>query len=234
MFATLPVSRPRTERSLAQALASLSVHAGLIIGAVHVTQGAAAMVARRPLDSTAVYVQPIAQRTQPTTAAVSSAAVTPSAPTFAAIAPPTGIPTGIPPIDLGAAVVPSQFTGGGAAGGLDHDGVGVGDSGATSAGPRDFTQAEVDVPVRYLGGGEPSYPAALKQAGVEGAVTLQFVVSTKGAVEPASVRLIGSALPAFEGAAREAILRARFAPASRRGVAVRQLVQQRVVFEVKP
>ncbi len=233
MFSTLPVSSPRTERSLAQTLASLTVHAGVIVGAVHVTQSAAAMVAPRPMDSTAVYVQPIAPSPAASAVAPSATQATSTAPTFSTIAPPTGIPIGIPPIDLGAAIVPSQFTGGGAAGGVDHVGVGLGDSSGAASSPRDFTQEEVDIAVRYLGGGEPVYPQTLKQAGVAGRVTLRFVVDARGQVEPASVRVIGEALPAFEAAAREAILRARFEPAKVRGKAVRQLVQQRVRFEVR-
>ena len=72
-----------------------------------------------------------------------------------------------------------------------------------------------------------------RKSGVAGEVTLQFVVNADGKVEPASVRVISSTLYGFEAAAREAILRARFEPATIRGKEVRQLVQQRVRFEVR-
>jgi TonB family protein len=215
---------------LTQLLGSLVVHAGLVVGAVQATQGAAQMVQRSLVDTSAVYVRsiapPAAQLPHAATAATQSAAS--AAPSFSSIAPPTDIPSGIPPVDLSAAFDPSRLTGGGTLPVGVIPAAGSGD-GAT---PRDFTQEEVDIPVRYLGGGEPVFPAALKQAGVAGRVTLRFVVDARGQVEPASVRVIGQALPAFELAAREAILRARFEPAKVRGNAVRQLVEQRMVFEV--
>lgn len=112
--------------------------------------------------------------------------------------------------------------------------VGIGAAGDPgSIGSGQFSSLEVDVPVRYIGGGEPVYPPALRKSGVAGEVTLQFVVNADGKVEPASVRVISSTLYGFEAAAREAILRARFEPATIRGKEVRQLVQQRVRFEVR-
>lgn len=231
MFGTLIASSTHSERSLTQLFGSLVVHVGLVIGAVQATQGAAQMVQRSLVDTSAVYVRsiapPAAQLPQSATVATQSAAS--AAPSFASIAPPTDIPSGIPPVDLGAAFDPSRLSGGGnlPASVLPASGGGDGTT------PRDFTQEEVDIPVRYLGDGEPVYPQALKQAGVAGRVTLRFVVDARGQVEPASVRLIGQALPAFEAAAREAILRARFEPAKVRGKAVRQLVEQRIVFEVE-
>lgn len=230
MFGTLIASSTHSERSLTQLLGSLVVHAGLVVGAVHATQGAAQMVQRSLVDTSAVYVRsiapPSAQLPQSTAAARQSAAT--ASPSFSSIAPPTDIPSGIPPVDLGAAFDPSRLTGGSTLPGGVVPAAGSGDVTV----PRDFTQEEVDIPVRYLGGGEPVYPAALKQAGVAGRVMLRFVVDARGQVEPASVRLIGQALPAFEAAAREAIMRARFEPAKVRGKAVRQLVEQRMVFEV--
>jgi TonB family protein len=233
MFSTLPESRPGTERSFLQALASLTFHAGLIMGAVHVTRGAATMVERRLADTSAIYVQPMA--TTPPVAAHTAPAAAPSTaeqPVFTTIAPPAEIPVGIPSIDLGQTVDPSRFTalGTGAPGSTLGPAVnGVGDPPHVG---RDFTLEEVDVPVSYLGGGEPVYPTALKQAGLSGSVTLQFVVDTAGRVEPASVKVMPRSTAGFESAAREAILRARFSPAGVRGRVVRQLVQQRVLFEM--
>lgn len=230
MFGTLIASSTHSERSLTQLFGSLVVHAGLVVAAVQATQGAAQMVQRSLVDTSAVYVSSIAPPSAhlPQSAATSTQATATAGPSFSSIAPPTDIPSGIPAVDLGGAFDPSPLTGGPAFPGSVVPAGGSGDATA----PRDFTQEEVDIPVRYLGGGEPVFPAALKQAGVAGRVTLRFVVDARGQVEPASVRLIGQALPAFEAAAREAILRARFEPAKVRGKAVRQLVEQRMVFEV--
>ncbi|MBK7596130.1 MAG: energy transducer TonB [Gemmatimonadetes bacterium] len=234
MFGTLIESKPATERSLGQTLFSLTVHGALLVGAVHATQGAAAEVRARLVDSTAVYIRPIdpAEVVHAAPAAPSSSAV-PAGPTFETVTAPIDIPIGIPPVDLGESFDPSRFTGTGTEGPakpLIGSGA-TGDPGAIGSGQ--FSPLEVDVPVHYLGGGEPVYPPALRKSGVAGEVTLQFVVNADGKVEPESVRVIGSTLYGFEAAAREAILRARFEPATIRGKAVRQLVQQRVRFEVR-
>ena len=234
MFGTLIESKPVTERSLGQTLFSLTVHGALLVGAVHATQGAAAEVRARLVDSTAVYIRPIdpAEAMHAAPAATSSSAA-PAGPTFQTVTPPLDIPIGIPPVDLGESFDPSRFTGTGTEGPVQPlVGSGAaGDPGAIGSGQ--FSSLEVDVPVHYLGGGEPVYPPALRKSGVAGEVTMQFVVNADGRVELASVRVISSTLYGFEAAAREAILRARFEPATIRGKAVRQLVQQRVRFEVR-
>jgi|CXWL01.1.fsa_nt_gi protein TonB len=234
MFGTLIESQPATERSLGQTLFSLTVHGALLIGAVHATQGAAAEVRARLVDSTALYIRPIDPVVVVHTApAITTSSAVPAGPTFQTTTPPLDIPIGIPPIDLGQSFDPSRFTGVGTEG-PPRPLIGSGDAvdpGAIGSGQ--FSQLEVDVPVHYLGGGEPVYPPALRQSGVAGEVTLQFVVSDGGKVEPGSLRVISSTLYGFEAAAREAILRARFEPATIRGKPVRQLVQQRVRFEVR-
>jgi TonB family protein len=62
---------------------------------------------------------------------------------------------------------------------------------------------------------------------------LEFVVGTAGKVEPASVRVVESSHPAFESAAREAVIGARFQPARLRSLPVRQITRQRVRFVAK-
>ncbi|MBK6495580.1 MAG: energy transducer TonB [Gemmatimonadetes bacterium] len=234
MFGTLIESKPATERSLGQTLFSLTVHGALLVGAVHATQGAAAEVRVRLVDSTAVYIRPVdPPEVVHAAPAATSPSPLPAEPTFETVTAPIDIPIGIPPIDLGQSFDPSRFTGVGREGPVQPP-VGIGAAGDPgSIGSGQFSSLEVDVPVRYIGGGEPVYPPALRKSGVAGEVTLQFVVNADGKVEPASVRVISSTLYGFEAAAREAILRARFEPATIRGKAVRQLVQQRVRFEVR-
>ncbi len=91
---------------------------------------------------------------------------------------------------------------------------------------------EVDEPVEVIRARQPVYPAALAAAGVDGSVRLEFVVDTAGRGEPGSVRVIGSTTAAFEQAAIDAVLGSEYRAARVRGVAVRQLVQQRIVFRV--
>jgi protein TonB len=232
MFGTLIESQPPTERSLGQTIFSLTLHGALLIGAVRATQGAAAEVRARRVDSTAVFIRPLEQPEVAHAATPTAASAVPAGPTFQTTTPPLDIPIGIPPVDLGDSFDPSRFTGVGSEGPVrPMIGSGAtGDPGPIGSG--EFSRLEVDVPVLYLGGGEPVYPPALRQSGVAGEVTLQFVVGAGGKVEAGSVKMISSTSPGFEAAAREAILRARFEPATIRGKAVRQLVQQKVLFNI--
>lgn len=230
MFGTLIDSKPVSERSLRQALLSLLIHGGLLVGAVRATRGAAEEVRARLVDGAAVFIRPVEPK-PPTAVDAKPSSATPSVttgPSFQTITPPTGIPFGIPPVDLGESFDPSRFTGVGRESGAPGDLVPA----APEMTPRDYTQDEVDDPVRYLGGGDPVFPPALRDAGISGRVVMQFVVDTTGRVEPRSVRILTSSRYGFEQAARDAIGRARFEPARVRGHAVRQLVQQAVVFSV--
>lgn len=105
--------------------------------------------------------------------------------------------------------------------------------GPSSAAPGAFLLEQVDEPVVPLYQPAPRYPPALQQMGVSGRVVVLFVVDTLGTVEPGSWRVLSSTHPAFEAAAREAILRSRFQPARIRGRPVRQLVQQPLGFHVR-
>lgn len=76
------------------------------------------------------------------------------------------------------------------------------------------------------------YPPALFSAGVRGSVLAEFVVNAKGAVEFESLGIVSSTHPLFSDAVRRALERAKYKPAIRGGVAVRQLVQQPFDFMV--
>jgi protein TonB len=93
---------------------------------------------------------------------------------------------------------------------------------------------EVDETVAVLKVAIPRYPKGLETAGVSGRVVLEFVVDTTGRVEPGSLRIVSSATPGFEEAARDAMLATRFRPARARGVRVRQLARQAISFVARP
>lgn len=76
------------------------------------------------------------------------------------------------------------------------------------------------------------YPPALFAAGVKGSVLAEFVVDAAGKVEYESLGIVSSTHPLFSDAVRRALENARYKPAMRRGVAVRQLVQQPFDFMV--
>jgi TonB family protein len=94
-----------------------------------------------------------------------------------------------------------------------------------------YTADEVDVAARLDSGSlRPSYPDSLYRAGVGGRVVLEFTVDTSGAVDPASVDVMASSHPLLTLAVRRALDSARFTPATRRGIRVRQVVQLPVSF----
>lgn len=108
-------------------------------------------------------------------------------------------------------------------------GRGVGEDTLTRA----RTEHEVDQPVRLRSGQPgPRYPELLRSAGVQGQVTMQFVVDTLGVADRNSFTILEASHPLFAVAVREALGRQRFAPAEAGGRPVKQLVVQTFVFNI--
>jgi protein TonB len=104
-------------------------------------------------------------------------------------------------------------------------------------GPGEFDvwiTADVDEPPLLLSAPTPIYPPLLRQAGVQGSVVVRAVVDTFGRAEPASLRVVVSANPGFDGAALACLRRALFRPARIRGRAVRVLVDVPLHFMLRP
>lgn len=77
---------------------------------------------------------------------------------------------------------------------------------------------------------EPIYPAAMRNSGLVGEVTLQFIVNTDGKViEPTVLR---SNNPGFEQAAIEAILKWKFKPGTVDGMPVKTRMQLPISFNL--
>ena len=95
-----------------------------------------------------------------------------------------------------------------------------------------FTADQVDTPAAPDGitPGAVPYPASLRALGVGGVVIAEFVVDTLGRVEPGTFGVVSSTHPLFVDSARDAMARATFIPARRKGQAVRQLVRQPFYF----
>lgn len=106
-----------------------------------------------------------------------------------------------------------------------------GDSvGGTSSAGTIYQESEVDdVPV-LITAPAPRYPRVLAEAGIDGRVTVSFVIDTDGHVVPGSATSEQATHPAFVPAAEEAVYGSRFRPAHRRGEAVAVKVRQAVVF----
>jgi TonB family protein len=146
------------------------------------------------------------------------------------------IPIVIPPVDLTQRPLdPRDFTGHGVEGGL-AEGV-VGGSGkvdATVGGLNAIYEVTTTddrfEPAIVVFQAAPKYPKSLEVLGVEGRVTVEFVIDTTGRVQPTSIRVLESTHPDFEAAARVAVAAALFRPARLSAHPVRQLTRQSVRF----
>lgn len=104
----------------------------------------------------------------------------------------------------------------------------------TPAAPSDPVSIGVveELPV-LLGFPAPRYPELLRQAGVEGHVTVGLVLDTLGRAEPASVRVLSSTHRLFEPAAVQVVLGSTYSPGRLNGRAVRVRIQVPVAFELR-
>jgi periplasmic protein TonB len=140
---------------------------------------------------------------------------------------PTVPPPGLPPIDV---AIPGTA---GPLNGIDtvwEIGGSRGDGGPSPAGGV-FSAEAVEVAAAPIPGGPtPRYPEVLRSAGIEGRVTLEFVVDTTGRVDQRSIRVLDSNADAFVTSIRDALAGTRYHPALVAGHPVPQLVRQEFAF----
>ena len=133
------------------------------------------------------------------------------------------IPPGIPPVDLSAAPITdaTEFTRGVSSGAEGTGARGLG-------GPPDGVLEEryVDRAPRILGTPvQPVFPTPLRERGIGGRVSVQFVIDTLGRAEMAGLRVVEATDPLFAQAVRSVLPRYRFSPGEVGGHKVRTLVQ---------
>jgi protein TonB len=230
MFENLIESKPKKTRTFKQSVTSLVLHVVLGYGAIKATAGAAETMKAILQDTTKfILTQPPPPPPPPETPPP-EAIVTANPPPlgFQTVMPPTEIPKEIPPVNLNERFNAADFSGKGVEGGIATGAVG----GTGPVTGETFLEAQVDDPVSIISQPKPRYPPVLQQAGVSGKVELQFVVDTLGHAEAASWKVLKSTNKLFEEPARETIMKSVFKPARIKGAAVRQLVQQAMVFNV--
>lgn len=97
-----------------------------------------------------------------------------------------------------------------------------------------YLSSQVDNPVAFdARSAAPMYPDSLRLAGIEGAVTAQFVVDTTGRVEAGTFVLLESSHGRFTQSVREALPHMLFRPAELNGRKIKQLVQLPFVFRIE-
>jgi TonB family protein len=80
----------------------------------------------------------------------------------------------------------------------------------------------------------PEYPRTLRESNVEGEVLVRFVVDSTGRVERESIVILQEPHALFGDAVRRWLPRTRYRPAEIGGQPVRQLVEQRIAFGLRP
>jgi len=101
---------------------------------------------------------------------------------------------------------------------------------AAPSGPRVYNPAELDVLPRLTHPVAPAYPAALRIAGTEGQVEVQFFVDATGRV--ANAQVSDSTEPALEQSALDAVTQWTFSPAQKGGASVSTSLRVPIVFSL--
>ena len=78
------------------------------------------------------------------------------------------------------------------------------------------------------------YPEPLRQARIEGRVVIRLIVDAMGRIEPTAVKIITTANPGFNEAAKRMILGARYRPGAVHGHAMRVVLDQPIDFKLAP
>jgi protein TonB len=229
MFDVLMGSSGRRERKPGRALVSAALHIVVVASVARATASSlpAPFSEPRIVDLTLdVPAAPAPVRAP--VAAPSGIAAAPVLP--APVVAPVDVPAGIPPLTLPGRWDRRTIVPGYVPTGAPGAPVGIGAFNPDSI----LAESAVDEPATVLLQRPPRYPPSLQSAGLEGRVTVRFVIDAGGRVEPGSIRITSAGHPGFEGSARETIRNTLFSPARVRGRAVRQWAQQAVVFRISP
>ncbi len=214
---------------------STMVHAGLISAAIAMTATTHHAITQ-PDVTRLTYVAPRVNVITQQTVQSSSARANPnrvmssgaSTTTPLIVAP--QITVGIPDVDLSRPVSQNtEFSASRYAGnGTSTFGAGVPTDGNAVLNSEQVEKAVV----MAQGSAVPSFPAALRAAGVSGGVMMDFVVDTLGRIELESVRKVQSDHDLFTQSVRAVLAKLRFIPAEAHGRKVRQLVRLPFRFDL--
>lgn len=231
MFGVLLESNPRPRARRGVTIASVTVHAGLILLGVWATAETAEPIARdEPEALIPVFSQPAPPAPPAPVARRSDAGPTPVsvpvAPTIPVL-PNLEIRDGIPPLEesLGDPFSRSAFEQ------TVVNGVSDGHPVLAPGGVLDNRSA--DKPALPLStNAPPSYPDALRSAAIDGTVEVEFIIDPNGRMRPGSIVVLRADHPLFFEAVKRALAGHRYLPAEASGSPVAVRVRQRFAFRL--
>jgi TonB family protein len=223
MFEVLVESGVSPATGLAPRLTSLAIHGALLALAAAGIRGTVVNQSAKPMAVPIdIYVAPA----RPMASPANDASPVPGTSLGAPVTIPVEVPIVIPPVESHVGTPLGGPTARELAG-RDLLGQAGADSGVSA---QVLLAGEVDEPVTVLVPARLEYPRALAAAGISGEVRVEFVVDPTGRCEPVSVRVISRTHQAFETPAQKAVCEATYRAARVKGIPVRQLVQQKVIF----
>ena len=228
MLGTLLESNAVRARRTGGTLASTLVHAALFAGAITVTASGPEARPDAPTDIVLPpYVVGRPPEAPPSTprSPSPSTSLAPTAPRLPAI---DRVPDDIPPIDVDVKI-PAGSDDEMARGGVGPLGQSPGNAGGGVGTPTldgALDERYVDRAPHIIGTPiQPAFPASLRDRGVSGRVSVQFVIDTLGRAEMRGLKVVEASDPLFAESVRAVLGRYRFSPGEVGGQKVRTLVQ---------
>jgi protein TonB len=225
MFDVLMGSRLRPRFRPGQGFLVAVLHGAMVAGVVQGVTVPAPSPPSPRVDTTVFMVEPPAL---PPSAPVFGEEAMVSTTPFEALPVPIDVPADLPPLTIGPALDPERIRRALAVGGPGSP------AGLPGPGERTVGAGDVDVPAAAIHQPSPRYPPALRLAGIEGRVLVEFIIDTTGHLEPGSSQVLESSHRGFEAAALETLERSLFRPARIAGRPVRQRTLQAIAFRIRP
>jgi periplasmic protein TonB len=227
VFDVLMSSQVRRRLHPGRGLLVAALHGVLVAGAVRVAQTAPRQETGPRVDTTAFIIPPLPPALERVQGLASEGGFVPG-PIVDLPLPPIELPSFTTPVTVGPGLYPDRI----------RRALTAGPGAEPAAGDpfsveRILGAAEVDDPAAVVHQPSPRYPPALRLAGIEGRVLVEFVIDTTGHLERGSLRVLEASHAGFEAAAREALERSVFTPARMGGRPVRQRTRQSIGFRIR-
>jgi outer membrane biosynthesis protein TonB len=200
-------------------LLALVVHTAVIAGAINAAVSARRTGTARALDTAVVAIAPLEAQDE-----TSPPPLDVPLKGFQAVTVPALIPVTIPSVNLQERFDPKDFTGVGVENGTV--------TGVALAPDQVCDPSVLDDPPILLSSPPLDYPPVLRQAGIAARVVVLAVIDTTGRAEPASVRVIQGAHPAFDQPSKLWMLNALFRPGRAGGRRVRVRINRALDYTI--